>query len=222
MKVFPLVLSKRFRFVSLGFFALCGVVFIGGCHSAKRQSALAIDATSYDIAFDAACTAAREAGMPPLVKDAVGGVIQGRPRLAGSLIEPWRVDQSSFNDALANTINKQRRRVRVEFVPIDFSPPEPSGQDLLIGAVVPGSTIDEARSVDLLAHQGEIEVRVWVYIEREFIPHLQRSTWTRVGKLYARDRATPSSGRWTPVGRDAMLEEQLLAKIAGSLSPTTQ
>lgn len=222
MKVFLLALPKRLRFVSLGFFILCGMVFIGGCHSAKRQSTLAIDATSYDVAFDAACLAAREAGMPPLVKDAVGGVIQGRPRLAGSLMEPWRVDQSSFNDALANTINKQRRRVRVEFVPVDFRPPEPSGQDRLIGAVVPGSTIDEARSVDLLAHQGEIEVRVWVYVEREFIPHLQRSTWTRVGKLYARDRATSSSGRWTPVGRDAMLEEQLLAKIANSLSPTTQ
>lgn len=211
------------------FFILLGV--IGGCTGQEHRTHLSIAAGDYAVAFEQACLATQEAGMPPLVRDPVGGVIQGRPRLAGSLIEPWRIDQASFSGAVANTLNKQRRRVRVEFLPIDFRAPEPTGQGLLLGAVVPGSTIDEARSIDLLNHDGEIEVRVWVYIEREFIANLQRSTWTRVGKVYARDPVaaerprdgtTRSVSRWTPIGRDEVMERALLGDIAAGINASSQ
>ena len=226
----PFSVLRPLQVLGISVCAICSAVLIGGCTSPSRAT-LAIDASSYDQAFHAACTAAQDAGMPPLVKDAVGGVIQGRPRLAGSLIEPWRFEGQDFTAAFANTINKQRHRVRIEFVPVGFRPPEPRGEGLLLGGVVPGSTIDEAASIDLLSHVGEIEVRVWVYIEREFIANLQTSTWTRRGKLYARDPAeaqrprdgtTRSSGKWTPVGRDVAMEGRLLAQIADALNPTTQ
>lgn len=226
----PDSIVRLLRVLGISVFAVASAVLIGGCTTPSRPT-LAIESSAYDQAFQAACIAAKDAGMPPLVKDAVGGVIQGQPRLAGSLIEPWRFEDQDFTAALTNTINKQRRRVRIEFVPVDFRPPEPTGDGLLLGAVVPGSTIDEARSIDLLSHEGEIEVRVWVYVEREFIPNLQRSTWTRRGKLYARDPldtqrprdgTTRSSGTWTPVGRDVVMEERLLASIADALNPTTR
>ena len=165
-------------------------------------------------------------GMPPLVEDRAGGVIEGRPRLAGSLFEPWRVDNADFDQFVENTINKQRRRVRFEFLPIDFRPPEPTGEKTLVGPVVPGSTVDEARSINLLAHEGDIEVRVWVYVEREFIPNLQRGTWSRVGRSFAsnplenaprRDQTTRTPGKWSPVGRDLEMEQRLLAQMESAM-----
>ena len=199
---------------------------IGGCASDRGSHPLAITSQEYSSAFDAAVKVSTTAGMPPLVSDRVGGVIEGRPRLAGSLIEPWRIDNADFQQFVENTINKQRRRIRFEFLPIDFRPPEPSGENVLQGPVVPGSTIDEARSIDVLNHTGDIEVRVWVYVEREFVPNLEQNTWSRAGNSFSsnplgiespRDGTTRSSGRWTPVGRDEKMEQRLLAQMESSL-----
>ena len=204
------------------------VVVIGGCASDRGSHPMEITSKQYAKAFDAACTVSTKAGMPPLVKDRAGGVIEGRPRLSGSLIQPWRVDNADFSQFVENTINKQRRRVRFEFLPIDFRPPEPTGETELLGSVVPGSTIDEARSIDLLGHSGDIEVRVWVYVEREFIPNLQRGTWSRVGRAFARnpleadprnDGTTRTPGRWSSVGRDEQMEQRLLAQMESTLGP---
>ena len=100
------------------------------------------------------------------------------------------------------------------------------GENVLQGPVVPGSTIDEVRSIDVLNHKGDIEVRVWVYVERQFVPNLQQNTWSRAGNSFSsnplgiespRDGTTRSSGRWTPVGRDEKMEQRLLAQMESSL-----
>ena len=206
------------------------VAVIGGCASDRGGHPMEIASRDYARAFDAACAASTKQGMPPLVEDRAGGIIESRPRLSGSLFEPWRIDNASLGQFTENTINKQRRRVRFEFLPIDFRPPEPTGEETLVGPVVPGSTIDEARSINLLSHDGEIEVRVWVYVEREFIPNLQRGTWSRVGRSYASnplefepsidDGTTRTSGRWSSVGRDQDMEQRLLAQMELALQRT--
>ncbi|MCH2161418.1 MAG: hypothetical protein MK085_06045 [Phycisphaerales bacterium] len=205
------------------------VLVIGGCAPARGPERIQIPAQQYPVAFTAAEEAAVSVGMPPLVSDRVGGVIEGRPRLAGSLVEPWRVENSA-GQAVENTINKQRRRIRFEFLPKDFRPPEPTGEDELRGAVVPGSTIDLQRSIDLLAQDDPIEIRVWVYVERQFVPYLQQQTWSRVGNRFARnpldtirrsDTAVRSPGLWTPVGRDQAMEQRLLARVRESIDSTT-
>ena len=203
------------------------VALIGGCAPNRGPERIQIQADQYAAAFTAAEEAAVSVGMPPMVSDQVGGIIEGRPRLAGSLIEPWRIDNSGLDQALENTINKQRRRIRFEFLPRDFRPPEPTGEGELRGAVVPGSTIDLQRSINLLAQDDPIEVRVWVYVERQFIPYLQRQTWSRVGTSYAQnplelsrntDGVVRDSGRWTPVGRDQAMEQRLLARVEDALA----
>ena len=199
---------------------------IGGCAGPSTGDRLDIQGSQYPEAFKAAQEAARSVGMPPLVSDPVGGIIEGRPRIAGSIIEPWRLDNADFDQVVENTINKQRRRVRFEFLPIDFRPAEPTGEGRLQGPVVPGSTIDLQRSINLVNYQNDIEVRVWVYMERQFIPYLQRSTWSRVGNDFATnpldteprlDGTTRSSGLWTPVGRDEAMERTLLSRVRKSL-----
>ena len=185
-----------------------------------------MNASEYSTVFAAAGEVSTRQGMPPLVNDLVGGVIEGRPRLAGSLIEPWRAESSSVNQLAESSINTQRRRVRFEFLPIEFKPNEPTGEGVLQGPIVPGSTMDEVRSVDLINHQGEIEVRVWVYVERKFQPYLQRNTWSRVGTEFAEgpaddvpdDGSTRSQSLWTPVGRDKAMERRLLSQLSSRLT----
>ena len=206
------------------------LLIIGGCASNPGPERIRIQGGEYATAFTAAEEAAVSVGMPPMVSDRVGGVIEGRPRLAGSLIEPWRIDNSGVDQTLENTINKQRRRIRFEFLPKDFRAPEPTGEGELRGAVVPGSTIDLQRSINLLNQEDQIEVRVWVYVERQFIPYLQRQTWSRVGMRYAQnpiematnsDGVVRDSGRWTPVGRDQAMERRLLTRVRDALESST-
>lgn len=196
-----------------------------GC-AAPSVDRIEIRGDQYDEAFAAAQEATRQEGMPPLLADRTGGVIESRPRLAGSVLEPWRVDHGSMEQFAASTLHKQRRRVRFEFLPVAFVPPAASGGEPLVGAPVPGSEEDLTRTTDLANFDGPIEVRIWVWIEREQRSGLRRSTWTRAGKAYTTnpletiepgDGTTRSPGVWTPVERDVTMEQRLLAEVAASL-----
>ena len=206
--------------------ALFLVGLSAGC-SVKGPDRLELQSGQYDDAFDAAGKAAREAGMPPLLSDRMGGVIEGRPRIAGSVVEPWRVDNSSLEQWGENTLNKQRRRVRFEFLPVDFVPPEPDGDEELVGAPLPGSIEGELRLTDLTTFEGPVELRVWVYVERSHRAGVRPNTWSRVGRSYSinpletippDDGTTRSPGLWTPVGRDEAMERRLLAEVRQSLA----
>ncbi len=212
------------RFPTPPFMLLLLVGALGACQSTGPKS-LEIPADQYEVAFDAAREATREVGMPALMADRTGGVIESRPRLAGSILEPWRVDNSG-SQWLTSTLHKQRRRVRFEFLPVDFSPADPTGVEELVGPPLPGSGEEILRSVDLDSFDGPIEVRVWVWIEREQGAELRRSTWTRRGRSYAQDPSerdsqsdgtTRSPGIWTPVERDTAMERRLLAEVEAAL-----
>ncbi|HAC10186.1 MAG TPA: hypothetical protein DCG14_11095 [Phycisphaerales bacterium] len=212
----------RFRRLVVTLFA-AGLA--SGC-TTSGPDRLEFQSDRYDQAFDAAGEAVRKEGMPPVLTDRTGGVIEARPRLAGSVLEPWRIDNSDFEQWGANTLNKQRRRVRFEFLPVDFVPPEPQGGEALTGPPLPGSTEGELRLTDLETFDGRVELRVWVYVEREHRTGLRRGTWSRVGRTYATnpmetispdDGTTRSPGLWTPVGRDEAMERRLLAEVKATM-----
>ena len=200
-----------------------------GC-SVVGPDRLEIRGDQYDAAYDAALKATREVGMPAIVADRAGGSIEGRPRLAGSILEPWRIDNATAEQWAASTLHKQRRRVRFEFLPIDFATPDPRGEGDLLGSPLPGSGVDLERTVRLEGFEGPIEVRAWVWIEREQRPESRGSTWTRRGRTYTTnpletvepdDGTTRSSGIWTPVGRDVAMERRLLAEVEAAMTPST-
>ena len=84
---------------------------------------IAFPRADYDRAFDAALEGARTDGLQPVVVDRALGVIETAPRTAGSFVEPWRTDNAGVEDTLAHTVNFERRRARIEFVPQGFVPP---------------------------------------------------------------------------------------------------
>jgi hypothetical protein len=177
-----------------------------GCVRTTGPPVLQIAAADYPLAFDAAVEAARQAGMPAVLRDRRGGVIETNVEIAGSIIEPWRTDNASFDQAVENTIAFQRRHARFEFAPTGFR------------------TIDaEHPSVlDLTTQDRDLELRVWVYVERANTPGFRRGAWTR--RTASRtilpnfDQPDLSGIGWTPVARDRAYEQRLLADVASQLS----
>lgn len=201
--------------------ALLLICLIGsGCASSEGPEFLTIKAGSYHYAFDTAVDAAREAGFTSMVKDRRSGIIETDPKTSGSLIDPWQGGISSWDQAVENTISHQRRRARFEFVPVGFKPANHSEGS----ADEPDLFDSDQMDLDLTRTKGNIELRVWVYIERAHAPGRRRSTWTR--SKSTRMKIVPSnenekpipSQYWTPVQRDQAFERRLLAEISSQLS----
>lgn len=212
-----------------------------GCASERGPEFLVIPASQYQAAFDAADEAIRVERMPPTLRDRRGGIIESEPRIAGSILEPWRNDNASFEQAMENTISFQRRRVRVEFTPADFNASLAGDQD----QALPGPDVvgmgEPMR--DLTRYDGDLELRVWVYLERSYTFGVRRSSWTQSLRSQMQiistetgealqaestlappnwserrsidpDRGTPiMPSVWSPISRDPAFERRLLEKI---------
>ncbi len=160
----------------LGALLICGS--LSGCATSQGPAFLTIQAEAYADAFDAAVEAAAEAGLPPTVRDRRSGVIETEPRIAGSVLEPWRTDNASFAQAMKNTITFQRRRARFEVTPAGFRPRE-SAEASLTG---PDLFALRDAEVDLSRLAGPLELRVWVYVERALDVRSEPSSDGRCGK----------------------------------------
>lgn len=211
------ILPKRV----LGPLLICGIV--SGCATSQGPAFLTIPAEAYADAFDAAVEAAAVVGLTPTVRDRRTGVIETEPRIAGSVVEPWRDDNVSFAQAIENTITFQRRRARFEFTPAGFRPRE-SAEALLTG---PDLFALHDGQVDLSRLAGVLELRVWVYVERAYSPGLRRSTWTRAKTTRSRiipveqEEALPTR-YWTPMRRDEAYERRLLAAVERALGELSE
>jgi len=198
-------------------------------HERAAANVFALDHSEYPQVFDTAVALAADEGMLADLRDRDGGIIQTRPKVAGSLLEPWDWPRGSPQAALDATVAYQRRRVRFEFIPSGFRPAPLQEPESLRGMQTPGGPADAASSgaVDLAAYEGPMELRVWVYVEQAFTPHLQRSTWTFSQTSFARDPMRQAAGAdgttrdrsiWTPIARDHQMEAMLLAKLRERLA----
>lgn len=220
-------LAARFAGRGIAMIALAGSIV--GCASQSGPEVLTIDAAQYQQAFDAAVEAARAEGMPPAFRNPRSGVIESEPRIARSILEPWRKDNASLDQALENTLGMQRFKVRFEFTPVGFQPTRAhmGGADdaPLTGADVVGAGEPQP---DLTEIHGQLELRAWVFVERAHVPGVRRNTWSRsktdVAELVAPERASgvPSTMFWTPVARDPAFERRLLAAVDRQLQGTAE
>ena len=227
----PLRSSPKWFFATfrIGCLIVLGSV-LAGCESggkASPGSSLSLGEISYDTCFDEIIRIASDSGMPAVIRDRSGGLVETSPRLCGSLLEPWRQDNANFNQALENTIALQRRRARFEFVPAGFVAPPLVDTSALDGAPLPGSADDLL--FDMRTYDGPLELRVWVYIERAFTPGLRNGTWSRSQLSFSSDPLAPEKltlesgatvdlSRWTPLRRDTAYEQRLIEMIQSRLS----
>ncbi len=197
----------------------------GGCVSnSSGPEVITVSAADYPQAFDAAAEVARHSGMPTTLRDRRGGVIETQPNVAGSVLEPWRSDNASLDQAVENTVAYQRRRARFEFMPAGAAPTgeHPTTQPL----TGPDMISAEQPSLDLSQAAGELELRVWVFIERADVPGMRRSTWTRSKTtqsllVYPEGMKERTKGiviNWMPVARDPDYERRLLREVQEMLA----
>lgn len=202
-------------------------LLLGGCLSADGPRSLTVTPGQYPQAFDAAIAAARDHGFGPVVVDRTTGIIETDARHAGTLLEPWRLDNDSIDQSAANTLVKTRRRVRIEFTPAGWVPPALAADGTLQGASLPGSRTDLER-FDLQSWSGPIEARIWVYLEKSAERGVQLSSYSstlasRYEETRGEDPATPTDGStryrssWNPTGRDEAYERTLGQAIADAL-----
>ena len=187
---------------------------LGGCASSKGPDYLRVETGRYDEAFDAAMEAARHHDLAPTLRDRRGGVIETETSIAASVLDFWRGENASLDQAVENTVAFQRRRARFEFTPVEDRPSP---------ATNPRPDLFSGRTVDVGEIDGPLELRVWVIIERAYQPGVQRDTWSRRLTTIARierpatDPGAPTGPFWTPVARDPAFERRLLASVQTAL-----
>lgn len=212
----PLIAAVRTAAMSV---VIAAILVCAGCASPPAgPEVLTIASADYAAAFDAAVEAARRDGMPAVLRDRRSGVIETQPRVAGSILEPWRGDNASLDQGLENTVAYQRRRARFEFAPAGFVAPD----EITTTQPLPGPDVVNAQQapLDLTAGSGDLELRVWVYIERASVPGQRRSTWTR-SKATQTQLVYPEGMKdrkgiamtWTPAARDPDYERRLLQHV---------
>jgi hypothetical protein len=185
-------------------------LIVGGCSSSRGPTVITIDAARYGATFEAAIDATRAQGLMPAHLDRRTGIIDTEPDPAGSVLEPWRMKASSFAQAIDNTLGSQRRRARVEFLPV---PGAAVGAD----DTLPPADLLTPAPVDLTTFDGPIEVRVYVYVDTEHRPGERPGTWTLTRSetmvIVTPDGERLSGRYWVPVSRDTAFERRLLADI---------
>lgn len=195
----------------------------GGCSSTPEgPEALQVPIDRYDVVFDAAVEAARDAGLPPLVRDRSAGVVETESRIAGSLFEPWTFGEESLEQAAENTLLFQRRRARIEFSPEEPAAARLRGADRPLPEPGVGGAV--AAPLDLRSAAGPLEVRVRVFVERAFIPNLDVNSYSRILSSRYTTPLDPTGETWTPVGRDRAWEARILADLGRrmDLAPVPQ
>ncbi len=206
---------KFLLFIFVFTFAACT-----GCASTSTgPGVLVIESSNYAAAFDAAASVVRADGMKPAVMDRRGGYIHTDPAAAGSLVEPWKPRASSPRQALENTMTLQRRTARFEFRPVGVE--ELPNTD--VGKLA-GPALLTGLDVDLTTYEGPIEVRVWVYVDRQYKRGIRRGTWSLSTETVTKELPADSlweqtpSRFWVPMTRDVARERALLASVLSQLS----
>ncbi len=189
-------------------------IFFAGCSVHQGPDVVMISSSEYATAFDAAINAASTRGLKPVFVDRRGGVIETSPTVAGSVVEPWKQRASSPRQTLENTLSLQRRTARFEFRPVVMTT-EPNTKE----GQLEGPDLLSAAGQDLTNYNGQLELRVWVYVDRHFTQGMRRGTWSLNSEtvstvLPAREPWEQSPSRfWAPVSRDVSAERTILSAI---------
>tara|TARA_Y100000589_G_scaffold297924_1_gene306083 strand:- start:1649 stop:2311 length:663 start_codon:yes stop_codon:yes gene_type:complete len=196
------------------------LTLVSGCAGSQGPELVVVPQDRYSEAFDAAVAVARENGLRPSFMDRRSGVIETEPAMAASLMEPWKGGNADFNQALRNTLSRNRLRARFEFSRAGFAARSDS---------------DEIPPVDLLAmtesdwdltrEDGPLDLKVWVFEERGHSVGQRRNRWTFSGSSYTYHQ--PVEGQWsespvsfwTPTTRDRAAEKRILAEVETMLNP---
>ena len=191
---------------------------MASCRANTGPDVVMLHSSQYATFFDAAVSAATADGMKPVLLDRRSGVISTDPAIAASFLEPWKPQASTPRQGLETTLALQRRIARFEFTPLVATPVDAKEETLLGPDLLSGS------GQDLTQYSGQLELRVWVYVDRKYNQGIRRGTWSLSNE--SRTTVMPTNEPWAqvpgtfwvPINRDIVKERLLLATIQSGVS----
>lgn len=187
---------------------------IVGCASSQTalKNPLPVDTSEYDLIFQAAMDVLQNQGYRLDRHDYRFGVVTTYPKVSPTLGEPWYSDNTTAQQAVASTVNYQRRRVNIRLVP-DPEATAAAAKQLTAEQAIASSSANPLPGGYLLDAQ--------VLIEQVETPLRYLTGSTASGRI-ARDlRDAPADLKernikenyWRVIGRDTGLEQKLMADI---------
>lgn len=193
---------------------LCVGVTAAGCtRTVQAENPLEIGEDEYHAVFDATVRTLRDYRFEVDRQDRRFGVVTTGPLIAASVFEPWHDDNTTAKQVLENTLNHQRRRVRVQLAPAGTldAAADGAGDE---ATTVPGEGLNGGDGVYDLFVQVFVERRqhpprvlnseVFAGVQLRRRPQLQEPIVTEEGLI---------ESRWRLLGRDHALERRLIAEI---------
>jgi len=187
---------------------------MASCSTSKGPDVILLDSSTYNFAFTTALQVAKTQGLQPVLLNRRSGTISTDPAIAGSIVEPWKPRASSPIQALENTLSYQRRTARFEFTAVhDTMNPSLENEELR------GPDLLAPTETDLTQYVGPMELRVWVYVDRNYREGVRRNTTSLLSEsvsitLPSEEPWEQVPGNfWAPVSRDVGQERALLGEI---------
>jgi hypothetical protein len=191
-----------------------GLIFLAALAVAGCSRKVAIDnpiritAEEYDRVFESSVDVLRNHLFTVSRQDRRFGVITTRPRPASSALQFWTQDNTTGYQTLDNTLNHQRRTVRITLKPRPPVTVEP-------GPIEPNQPA------------GEYDLQVQVLVERRQHPDRELNTAAAssvahygrsAGARSLLTEAGDETSYWRSVGRDQLLEQRLVNRILARAS----
>lgn len=185
--------------------------FAVGCEAppaATGPTTMRVRVSDYEAFVDDALSTLRRNDFAPSFVDREAGVIVTDPATSAQWFELWRGDARGPYNALESSLHTVRRRVTLQVDQL-------AGQSPVASAATPPTTAASA------PRGGEFALSMRVEKERYSAPERQVTTASGALGIY-NERLPTSEGliprgyavRWTPLGRDPLLESHLLEEIA--------
>lgn len=183
---------------------LAGVLACSGC-STPTDPNVAIAAGQYPDAFEATRESLRELNLTLDRVDAASGVITTAMKPSSGFATPWDLEQSGADQEWEDFINRQRRFVRVEFVP--------AGEETPVARRDPAAA-KAAPSVDLRDYAGPVVATVSVTVERVQRPGWRVNTKSINQSTFTRDPELAAAGKFPTYTVELEPDRRLAGRIA--------
>lgn len=179
--------------------------FLGGC-TTSQEPRLEVAAGQYAQAFEATRETLREYDFTLDRVDAASGVITSAVKDSSGLATPWDSEQSGIDQEWEDFINRQRRFVRVAFVPAEAAGSKTPQRD-------PASAL-APDLVDLRDYEGPVVATVSVTIERVQRPGWQVNTKSINQSTFMRDPELVAKGMQPSYSVELEPDDRLARRIA--------
>lgn len=216
------------------FFFAVATVFLVGCQAPQQPTGpteLCVEIPDRDLFIDRTLSVLRLRDFQPSFVDRNEALIVAGPTTSGQWFEPWRSDVIGPYQTLEASLHTIRRTVSIEVRPLNL--PSPTAADSVVisessDTTSAGSTPTAPASSDAGAAGETYRLRVLVEKARLAAPNRQATTAVGLLGIYSARLPTIEGGRgvqteqWVPLGRDGLLEADLLRQITRDLTPVAE